>query len=77
MTFAAARFGSRGASGARLAPRIALGLFVKIIGLILIWLLFVRDQRVSVDARSTAAAFGLVGTQPDSTVKSEGPPRGQ
>jgi len=66
-----------GTAPARLAPRIALVLALKVLGLAVLWLLFVRDQRVAVDARGTASAFGLLGTQQDSSLKSEGNVHGQ
>jgi len=44
---------------ARLGPKIAVVLIVKIIGLSLIWFLFIRGQHVTADAQSTAQAFGL------------------
>lgn len=77
MSGTAVHCSTRGAAGSRLAPRIALVLFIKIVLLTVLWLLFVRDQRVAVDARSAAAAFGLLDSQPDSKVKSEGNVHGQ
>ncbi len=61
----------------RLAPRIAWVLLVKILGLVLIWFAFVRDQRVAVDARSTAAAFGLSGGAQVPKLDSAGATHGQ
>ena len=77
MALAPARIADRAIENTRLAPRIALVLLVKIIGLVVIWALFVRDQRVAVDAHGTAAAFGLVGAQVASKVQPEGHVRGQ
>lgn len=62
---------------ARLAPRIAAVLAVKVIGLALIWLLFVRDQRVTVDAHSAAAAFGLAGAPSSENRQPEGQVHGR
>ena len=61
----------------RLAPRIAAVLVVKVVGLAVIWLLFVRDHRVAVDARSAAAAFGLAGAPTDANPNPEGKIHGQ
>ena len=67
----------RGRAPAALAPRIALVLAVKIAGLVLLWLLFVRDQRVTVDSHQTAAAFGLTGATPPSPLNSVGDVHGR
>jgi len=61
----------------RLAPRIAAVLVVKVTGLSLIWLLFVRGHGVAVDARSAAAAFGLAGAVSDVNPKPEGKAHGR
>ena len=66
-----------GGSDGRLAPRIAAVLVVKVIGLAVIWLLFVREQRVAVDAHSAATAFGLAGAPSNSSLKPEGQVHGQ
>ncbi len=50
----------------RLAPRIAIVLAAKFLVLGVLWFWFVRDQRVPVDARRTAAAFGLLRAPPAS-----------
>jgi hypothetical protein len=50
----------------RLAPRIAIVLVAKFLVLVVLWSLFVRDQRVAVDAHGTAAAFGLLDATPGS-----------
>jgi len=70
-------FAARRGSDARLAPRIALVLFVKALGLAALWLLFVRDRHVAVDAHTTAAAFGLVEAKANSSLKREGNVHGQ
>jgi|GEM_PF-3766602 len=62
-------FAVRGARHPRLGQRIALVLFVKIVGLAVLWFLFVRDQRVEVDAQRTATAFGLAKAGTVSTLK--------
>lgn len=48
----------------RLWPKIALMLVVKLVGLTVIWFLFVRGQQVTTDAHKTAQAFGLTGGDP-------------
>ncbi len=77
MAMTALRSAIHGGSDARLAPRIATVLLVKIVGLAVIWLLFVRDQRAPVDARSTAAVFGLAGAPSDSKLRTEGQAHGR
>jgi len=77
MAMTAFRSAIHGGSDARLAPGIAAVLLVKIVGLAVIWLLFVRDQRPVVDARSTAMAFGLAGAPSDSNPKPEGQAHGR
>jgi hypothetical protein len=67
----------RNGADTRLAPRIALVLLVKILGLAVLWFLFVRDQRVPVDAHRTASAFGLAGAAAISKMKLEGNVNGQ
>ena len=68
---------TRASRDSRLAPKIALVLVVKILGLIVLWSFFVRDERVTVDAHATASAFGLLDLQQDSKTKSEGNIHGQ
>ena len=72
MTGGIFRFTARRAADSSLAQRVALLLLVKALGLTAIWLLFVRDQRVAVDAQATAAAFGLVDSKWNSRTTSEG-----
>ena len=52
-------------------------MLVKILGLAVLWFLFVRDQRVPVDAHRTASAFGLAGAAAISKMKLEGNVNGQ
>jgi len=49
-------------------------LIVKVAGLTVIWLLFIRGHQVTADARSTAQAFGLAGRDSgsQSTLKEDG-----
>lgn len=60
-----------------LGNKIAVVLAIKLAGLFLIWFLFVRDQRVPVDAHSTASAFGLLDVKTGSNMKLEGNRHGQ
>jgi hypothetical protein len=60
-----------------LAYRIAAVLVVKIVGLAVLWYLFVRDERVPVDAQTTAVAFGLVAPASESKMQLEGKAHGQ
>ena len=62
---------------ARLAPRIAWVLAIKALGLVLIWLLFVRGKAVPVDAQRTAAAFARNAATLDPNFRSKGNPDGQ
>jgi hypothetical protein len=66
MTSATSIAAAKIANEFRLWPRIAVLLVVKIAFIAVLWFLFVRDQRVSVDAHGTAAAFGLLNVQPGS-----------
>jgi len=53
-------------TSSRLGPKIAVVLVVKLVGLTVIWLLFIRGQHVTTDAHSTARAFDLVGPDAES-----------
>jgi len=59
---------------ARLWPKIAVVLLVKVVGLTVIWFLFIRGHQVNADAHSTAQAFGLTGrdSAPQSILKEDG-----
>jgi hypothetical protein len=77
MMFEAVKSTVGASAGGRLALRIAAVLAIKVVGLAVLWLLFVRDERVPVDAQSTASAFGLVGPAVNSKMKLQGNASGQ
>ena len=68
---------SNAGNEARLAPSIAWVLAVKALGLVVIWLLFVRGKAVPVDAQRAAAAFGMSAATSDPKFISKGNPDGQ